>query len=374
MRIGIDISQIVYQTGVSRYTVELVKHLLELDQDNQYFLFAGSLRQKPTLRSFAQHLQKPRPKTKITSLSPHLVDFFWNRLNIFSPDLWLPQLDVFHASNWAIPPTRAKLITTIHDLTFLKYPQAHPDYSVAVHKRHLKRASKKAQLIITDSQATKKDLIKQGIKPDKIRVIYLAPAAVFKPVKDAKILKSIKAKYQLKKNYLLSVGTLEPRKNLVRLIKAYSRLPFRLKSKFNLVIVGKFGWGETTKPVPGVKLLGFVPDEDLAVLYSAAKVMVYPSIYEGFGLPVLEAMACGCPVITSSISSLPELGGKAALYLNPLKTDEITQTIKTFLDLSPARRFQLVRTSLAQAKQFSWKKTAQQTLKVYQEAFNADRS
>ena len=374
MRIGIDISQIVYQTGVSRYTVELVKHLLELDQTNQYFLFAGSLRQQPILKSFISHLQLPRSQAKITCLSPHLVDLFWNRLHLFSPDLWLPRLDVFHASNWAIPPTQAKLITTIHDLTFLKYPQAHPSGAVATHQRHLRRARKKADLIITDSQATKTDLIKQGIKPDKIRVVYLAPANIFKPCRDKKKLKHLKAKYQLKQDYLLSVGTQEPRKNLKRLIKAYSQLPNKTKTKFNLVIVGKFGWGEAAQPVPGVKLLGFVPDEDLAGLYSAAKVLVYTSIYEGFGLPVLEAMACGCPVITSNISSLPELGGKAALYLNPLKTNDITQTIKTFLTLSPARRRQLARASLTQARQFTWKKTAQQTLKLYQEVASDNRS
>jgi len=363
MKIGIDISQIVYQTGVSRYTVELVQHLLQNDDRNHYWLYAGSLRQRKILKAFLAKIKTKKTSHKLTYLSPKLADIFWNQLNIFKPDC-CQNLDLFHASNWAIPKTKTKLVTTIHDLTFLKYPQEHLPYYIKAHTRHLKRAKKYADRIIAVSQSTKKDLINQGIHPDKITVIYSAPAQIFKPLKSKSQLQAIKAKYGLKGPYLLSVGTQEPRKNLTRLIKAYSQL--KLKT-MPLAIAGKFGWGDRTQPIKGVKLLNFVPDEDLVGLYSAAKAFIYPSLYEGFGFPVLEAMACGCPVITSNTSSLPELGGQAALYVNPKKTTDITQAIKILLGLNSAKRHQLINKGLQQAQQFSWSKTAQQTLKLYQE-------
>jgi len=365
MKIGIDISQIVYQTGVSRYTLELVKHLLKLDKQNHYFLYAGSLRQRSVLRAFISEVKTPKTSYKITWVSPKLADLLWNRLNLFKPDC-CQSLDVFHASNWAIPRIKPKLVTTIHDLTFLKFPQSHTPYSVKVHTRQLKRAKRLAARIITDSQSTKKDLVKYGVPADKITVVYLAPAEIFKPLESKTKRQAIKAKYQFKSPYLLSVGTQEPRKNLQRLIKAYSQLKSHYP-QLQLAIAGKFGWGENVRPVKGVKLLGFVPDEDLVGLYSAAKAFVYPSLYEGFGFPLLEAMACGCPVISSSISSLPELGGQAALYVNPYKVSQIAKGISRALELSSDKRQALIAQGLSQARKFSWEKTAQQTLKVYQE-------
>lgn len=348
MKIGIDISQIVYQTGVSRYTSELVKHLLQIDQENQYVLYAGSLRQRQVIKAFATKLSR-KTKLVLTPLSPKLADFAWNRFNLFPP----PETDVFHASNWALPKTKAKLVTTIHDLTFLKYPKTHTRYSVAVHTRHLNRAKKYADKIIAVSESTKKDLIDYGIAAEKITVIYEAAASVFQPIDS----RQARAKYGLTKDYFLSVGTLEPRKNLKRLIEAFSAL-----HDSQLAIVGPIGWGKSLKPVNNVKFLGFVPDEDLAGLYSGAKAFIYPSLYEGFGLPVLEALSCGCPVITSNVSSLPEVGGEAAIYVNPHNFTEITQAMAAVQKLNLTEKY------LAQAKKFSWDKTAKETLKVYQEA------
>ncbi|MCG2692035.1 glycosyltransferase family 4 protein, partial [Microgenomates group bacterium] len=161
-------------------------------------------------------------------------------------------------------------------------------------------------------------------------------------------------------------GTQEPRKNLVRLIKAYQSLGLK---KITLVIVGKFGWGDQVKPIPGIKILGFVPDEDLRALYSAAKVFAYPSLYEGFGLPILEAFSCGCPVITSNIASLPELGGSAAIYINPLSIKDLSQAIKQLLQFDDSNYRTLREKAIKQAKKFSWEKTAKETLKVYQEVY-----
>lgn len=366
MKIGIDVSQIVYQTGVSRYTVELVKHLLELDTKNQFFLYAGSLRQRPLLTAFIKGLNSKKLTSKLTYLSPKLLELFWNRLNILRPDK-NQNLDVFHASNWALPKTKCPVVTTIHDLTFLKYPNSHLPYYIKAHTRHLNRANKYADHIITDSESSKKDLVDYGINQDKISVIYPAPAKLFKPVANPKLIKQTLNKYSLSKPFILSVGTQEPRKNLKRLIKAYKLLKPNHK-KLSLAIAGKFGWGDRTKPVKGVKLLGFVPDEDLQILYSSAKVFVYPSLYEGFGFPILEAFKCGCPVITSNLSSMPELGGDAAFYCNPKKVSEITNTINLVLSLSPQRKDRITKRGLDHAKLFTSKATAQQTLKVYQKA------
>jgi len=189
-------------------------------------------------------------------------------------------------------------------------------------------------------------------------VIYEAADSLFKPVSS----NLAKTKYQLTDPYILSVGTLEPRKNLNRLIEAFTLLN---QKNLKLAIVGKFGWGEKTKPVAGVKLLGFVPDTDLAGLYSSAKAFVYPSLYEGFGLPVLEALSCGCPVVTSDVSSLPEVAGKAAVYVNPKSVENIGKGIKEAFKQAGSLRL----AGLTQAKKFSWEKTARETLKVYREVY-----
>ena len=348
MRIGIDISQIVYQTGVSRYTAELVENLLKIDTENQYVLFAGSLRQRAIIRSFVAKLPR-RVKLVMTPFSPKLADLIFNRFN-FPMNRFIGNIDIFHASNWTIPSLDCPLVTTIHDLTFIKYPEQHLPYYIAAHKRHLNRAKKRAAAIISVSQATKQDLIDQGLAPDKIQVVYEAAGSQFKPM-------SIK-----RRRFILSVGTIEPRKNIHRLIQAYQQL--KLKN-FELLIVGKFGWGEKDRPIPGVKLLGFVPDEELARLYSQAQVFVYPSLYEGFGLPLVEALSCGCPVVTSNVSSLPEIGGQAAVYVDPLSVTSISEGIKTAIKQSRS----LSRLGVIQAKQFSWAKTARETLKIYHDLY-----
>jgi glycosyltransferase involved in cell wall biosynthesis len=345
MRIGIDISQIVYQTGVSRYTAELVKSLVKLDRENQYVLYAGSLRQRPLIQAFAAQL--PRKVNLVLSpAAPKIADWLYNRFNL---PLKL-QVDVFHASNWMLPAMACPVVTTIHDLTFLSCPQEHLPYYINVHRRHLNRAKNRAAAVIAVSQATKRELINQGLAAAKITVIYEAAGRIFKP---------LAAKRQ---PFVLSVGTREPRKNLKRLIEAWQKLN---RKDLTLKIAGKVGWGERQRPVPGVELLGFVPDEELVLLYNQARVFVYPSLREGFGLPVLEAMACGCPVVASGVSSLPEIGGRAAVYVDPYSTASISQGIKTALQ--QGRR--LRRLGLAQAKQFSWEKTARKTLKLYQEIY-----
>ncbi len=356
MKIGIDISQIVYQTGVSRYTAELVENLLKIDPDNDYVLFAGTLRQRSLIKSFVAKLPR-KTRLVLTPLSPKLADIAFNRLNL-PLDSWLGRVDVFHSSDWTIPNVKAPVVTTVHDLTFIKFPQEHLPYSIGVHQRHLNRAKDRAAAIIAVSQSTKNDLVDSGIPADKIRVVYEAAGKIFKPVKTD----SVKKKYQLSKPFILSVGTIEPRKNLDRLIEAWQKLADRPE----LVIVGKFGWGEGVKPIKGVRLMGFVPDEDLAGFYSLAKAFVYPSLYEGFGLPVVEALSCGCPVVTSDRSSLPEVGGDAAVYVDPESVSSISKGIQAALSQTK----KLKELGLEQAKKFSWEKTARETLSIYKEVYD----
>lgn len=345
MKIGIDISQIVYEgTGTATYTKNLVENLLKIDKKNDYVLFGSSLRRQTQLKQFTR---------KIWPFPPTFLDFVWNKLHTFPVEKLIGPVDVFQSSDWTQPPTKAKKVAPVLDMVVYKFPQfSHPQI-IATQKRRLKWVKKEADRIVTISQASKNDLVEiLGIPPQIIKVIYLAPAKEFGPQSKEKVA-TIREKYNLQKDYVLAVGTREPRKNLDRVVEAFSKLN---KPNLELVIAGKAGWGKE----PKANLLGFVPQEDLPALYAGAYCFVYPSLYEGFGFPVLEAMACGCPVITSKVGSLPEVGGQAALYVDPENVSDIAEKIDS-VDQS------LVAKGLTQAKKFSWEKTARETLKVYEE-------
>jgi len=361
MKIGIDISQIVYGTGVSCYTKNLVRNLVKIDKMNQYLLFGGSFRQKKVLKDFVESLDLVRARGVIWPVAPSLADFFWNQLHILEIEKLIGKIEVFHSSDWTQPPTRAAKVTTIHDLAIFKFPEAFPKKITAVHQRRLAWVKKEADLIIAVSESTKKDIVSfLGIPEKKIKVIYEAAPEEIKQVGQEKIEKA-KRKYKIKGDYLLSVSTLEPRKNLQRTIEAF-RL---LKTKnLTLVVAGKIGWGEALKLTRNTILTGFVPDEDLSALYSGALVYLYPSLYEGFGQNILEAMVCGCPVVTSNVSSMPEVAGKAAVLVDPFSVESIAEGIKRAIN----NRSELVKAGFEQMKKFSWEKCALQTLEAYEEA------
>lgn len=360
MKIGIDISQIVYGTGVSVYTQNLIENLRKIDKKNEYLLFGGSLRQKEKLQNYG---------AKVFSFPPTLADFVWNRLHLLPVENFLGPIDVFHSSDWTQPPTKAAKVTTIHDFGFLKYPQvAHPKIK-AVMMRRFKWIKQEIDLIIAVSEATKKDIVEiLNIPNEKIRVVYEAASENINQVKDKKIIERIKNKYGIKGDYLLSVATLEPRKNLKRIIEAFNLLNIK---DLSLVIVGKSGWDEEINKW-GFKnkdrriiFTGYVEQNDLSSFYSGAKCFVFPSFYEGFGLPILEAMKCGCPVVTSNLSSMPEVAGEAGILVEPLDIKKIANGVKQAME----NRQELIKKGFEQSKKFSWEKTAEQTLKVYKEAF-----
>jgi glycosyltransferase involved in cell wall biosynthesis len=362
MRICIDISQIVYPGGVGRYTRELVSNLLKVDQKNQYILFGNSLRQYHTLRNFINSL-KPNTsnlKPKSYPIPPTIVGLLFNRARL-SIDPFIGEVDVFHSSDWTQPKTKAKKVTTVHDLAPIKFPDQHHPKIVEVHKRRLELVKREVDQVIAVSQNTKKDLIEILKIPDgKITVIYEAASDNFKPRNEEEIEK-VKNKFGIKKEYILTVATGGARKNLPRLFEAYDLI----KKDFDLglVAVGEAQEGEKE----GIIKTGFLEDSDLAALYSGAKVFVFPSIYEGFGLPVIEAMACGAPVICSNTSSLPEVGGEVAIYADPDSTENIIEGIRKVLRFHGLDYETIKEKSRKQAKKFSWEKAAKETLKVYTE-------
>jgi glycosyltransferase involved in cell wall biosynthesis len=375
MRIAIDVSQIVHGTGVSFYTRNLVRNLARLDKNNDYLLLGYSLRLRKDLEDFSQKIRVINPgfSAKIFSLPPSLAEPLGNRFRFFPVEKIVGPIDVFHSSDWIQFPTLAARVTTIHDFGFWKYPQTAQSKISAVMKRRLALVKQEADLMIAVSQATAKDIMKiLKVPRKKIRVIYEAPSEEFQKTKPEEIAET-KKRFGLKNDYFLAVANLDPRKNLSRIIKAF--LIFQKKKpKTSLVVAGKFGWGDRKRPgiggwQSGVVFTGYLSNRELAALYAGAACLVYPSLYEGFGLPVLEAMRLGCPVVTSNLSSLPEVAGRAAVLVNPFDPEEIAVGIEKAL----ARKEKLIRAGLRRARRFSWEKTARETIKVYREVYDYRR-
>ena len=350
MKIGIDISQIVYRTGVSTYTENLVKNLLKIDKENEYLLFAGTLRRK-------QDVLKVFPQTGVFPIPPTLADLIWNRMHIIKVEKLIGKIDVFHSSDWTQPPTKAFKVTTVHDLIPLMFPKyVHPKI-VSVHKRRLEWVKKEVDRVIVPSEATKKDLSLLGIAGGKIRVI---PEAPVHSISKRKSVDEVKRKYKIRTKYLLAVG-LSPYKNTERIIKAFDLVGGGKDLK--LVVVGRSNFVDI-KERRGVLFVGSVPDTELSALYTGAEALVFPSLYEGFGLPVLDAFNCGIPVVTSNISSMPEVAGAAAELVDPYDINSIAEGIEKVLRGPKG----FIEKGLARVKDFSWEKTAEETLKVYGES------
>lgn len=353
MRIAIDISQIVYGTGVSVYTKSLVDNLLEIDKENKYILFGGALRRIGDLRRFG---------ARVFPIPPTLADVVWNRLHTLPIETLIGKVDVFHSSDWTQPPSRAFKVTTIHDLSPVLFPKliAKENFRniYAVHMRRLSWVKKEVDRIIVPSNATKKDLLKMGFNDDKIRVIPEAIDPNFNRATESKI-NEVRARYQINSDYLIVVGA-NPRKNISNIITAYEQ--YKLKKDVKLVIIGT-PQGVDLKEDRGLRILGHVSNDEKRALLSGAEALVYPSIYEGFGIPILEAFACECPVLTSNVSSLPEVAGNAAILVDPYDP----YSIKSGIDKCLRNRIKLIELGKKRLKEFSWIKTAEQTLAVYKE-------
>ena len=265
-------------------------------------------------------------------------------------------------------------MATVHDLGYHHFPKAHPWQQLAYLRWSTRHNGRRARRVVADSEATKQDLIQlDGIPRDKIDVIYPGVDPTLQPVTDEKVITAVLRKYQITPPYLLFLSTLQPRKNLSRLIQAYaaSNVPHQL------VLAGKPGWlsepilaeiSNLQSPISEkIILTGFIEENDKAALLSGATAVLYPSLYEGFGFPVLEAQACGTAVLTAITSSLPEVAGEAALLVDPLDTTAITQGMQTLV-YDEALRQKLVQRGLENVRQFSWKETAVQLLHTLEKA------
>lgn len=334
MKVGMDLSQIAHKGGVGIYTQNLAKHLLKLPDLNLIF-FYSSLRKK---------YRGDLPNVKSYLLPPSLFEMLFNIIRNVSIEKFLGPLDIFHSSDWVQPPSKAKKVTTYHDLIPLKFPHLSLPKIVAVAKRRIKIVEQEIDYVIAVSNSTKKDLIElSSIPPEKIIVIYEGVSGHFKPHDQLETFE-FKKKYNLPEKFVLSIGGIGERRNLDR-VKEVCR-------NYSLVISGE--------TIPLLK------EEELPLLYSSASVLLYPSLYEGFGLPILEVMASGTPVITSNVSSMPEVGGEAALYVDPESVSDITQKLKMVMEDEKLRQ-DLIKKGFKQAKKFSWEKAAKETYQVYQE-------
>jgi glycosyltransferase involved in cell wall biosynthesis len=370
MHIGINYTAALRQgAGIGRYTRGLIDALARLDQANRYTLLITGDSPQDRLPPFPDNFQ-----IKVLPLPERLLTILWHRLYLpLYVDVWAGPFDLFHSPDFVLPPLRnTPGLLTVHDLSFMM----HPDGAVEKLRNWLNkvvpRSITRADHILADSHSTQRDLeTALGVPPEKITVVGAGVEPRFQPVTDEAKLAQVRQTYKLPPDFILGLGTLEPRKNFTGLIQAFNRLQVEFPD-LHLVIGGGKGWlyepileAARQSPAAGrIHLIGFVADDDLPTLYSLARLFAYPSHYEGFGIPVLEAMACGTPVITANNSSLPEVAGEAALLVPAADTDALVGRIRE-LCVNPRLREACISSGFEQARGYSWEQAARNLLAVY---------
>jgi glycosyltransferase involved in cell wall biosynthesis len=368
MRIALDaIPLVAAKTGIGHYTDALAESLARLHSGNQYDLLS------PFDFSFDFAGDRPLNLNKQFIPVRRIFRKWW--LLGLPALLRIYQTDVFHGTNYCVPVfAPCPTVVTIHDLSLFNQSHTHEAENVKRGKRRIPIMARRASMIIAPSEWTKKEVIERlGVRPEKVRVIYEAARKEMKPLPHH-LCQDALNKHQIRRPYLLYVGTIEPRKNLLTMINAFDELLRTTPHRIQLVMCGGRGWlcdevfqlVEKLKLQDSVRFTGYVEDADLPALYSAAEAFVYPSYYEGFGLPPLEAMACGAPVITSDVSSLPEVVGKAGLTHAPDDARALTGAMARLLGDETVREH-FRREGFIQASQFSWDRAARETQAVYEE-------
>jgi glycosyltransferase involved in cell wall biosynthesis len=355
--------------GNESYATNLIEALAEIDSVNNYTLYV-------TRREALERFSNRWPNFSVRATLPH-TPFIRIPLTL-SAELRRNPVDVLHVQFTAPPFSPCPVVVSIHDLSFEHLPQTFKWRSRKQLRITVRRSAREAAQVIALSEYARDDIINTyGVEPGKVSVIPLAAPAHFRPILDEEELQRVRQTYGIEGDYILSVGAIQPRKNLSRLVAAYSRLR-RARAEGNLpklVLVGKCAWlyDETLRSIKELEvsdtviLTGYVPESDLPALYSGALAFVYPSYFEGFGLPPLEAMQCGTTVIVGDKTSLPEVVGDAGVLVDPFDVDDIAAAIEKVISDSDFRR-QLRVKGLERAKLFNWQKTARQTLAVYQRA------
>jgi alpha-1,3-rhamnosyl/mannosyltransferase len=376
VRIAYDGIPLVGQRyGIGHYTDQLIRAVARADRDTRSFVVCpwpvNPFRPVPALSFAEPNVELPRPR-----LAARLRRRVWEACGVqVTVEMLVGPVDVFHATNFLLthPVDRAKRVVTFHDLTVLLFPQWHPAKRLREMRAGLPASVAVADRIIVVSHATKDDVVKHlAVDPERIAVVPLAVDASFRPLPRADVETALAPLGLAPGSYLLFLGTREPRKNLGRLLEAAVRTGADVGP---LVIAGADGWGtDDLRPRIAelarqgrVRALGYVPEALRPALLSGARVFVYPSLYEGFGLPPLEAMACGTPAVTSNVSALPETVGDAALMIDPLDVDALADAIRRLWQ-DEALRAELRARGLARAREFSWERTARLTLAAYVEA------
>jgi glycosyltransferase involved in cell wall biosynthesis len=374
-RIGIDVTAALTQGGgIGRYTRELVRALAIAGNGGYEYTFFSA---RPPAKLPVSHPLPQRANIRLRQapLDERWLYRFWYRLRLPLPVQWLSgPLDLFHSPDFVLPPVSGSIPTllTVHDLSFVHFPEAFTPALVNYLNKTVPWSVQRASHILADSQATRDDLMNLWNVPGgKITVLYSGVSSTFQPVTGQAPRMAVRHKYGLgDKPYLVSVGTLQPRKNYQMLIRAFR--PVAARWPHNLVIAGGKGWlyDEMVAEVERqglqgrVLFTGFVDDADLPALYSEATLFLFASLYEGFGLPPLEAMACGVPVLASNASCLPEVVGDAAVQLNPAEEIAWTEAMNYLLSHA-GHRGRLIAAGFRHARRFTWQKAAGQLLELY---------
>ncbi|HKS30072.1 MAG TPA: glycosyltransferase family 1 protein [Pyrinomonadaceae bacterium] len=376
MRIGIDgIPLVEPRTGVGHYTFELARAHASLFPSDRFELISPL----PLLASVTEEISQQNLRAVRLRLNKLLRPWWAIRLPLY---IRQSGLDVFHGTNFDVPLwNMCASVLTIHDLSLFLHSETHEKRLVRRARRRMPLMARTATMIITPSESVRRetcDLLR--ISPERVVAIPEAARSCFRPVSEEDAARG-RRELNVEDDFILFVGTIEPRKNLLTLAKAFAEILRSTPLRPQLVIAGKKGWLTEelfsylrgTEAGERVRFTGYVRDEALAALYSSCKLSVYPSLYEGFGLPALEAMACGAPLITSRTGALMETVGDAARLFDPQDAEGLAANIKELL-LSDAARRELSDKGLKRASQFSWEKTARLTMEVYLEAINRNKA
>jgi glycosyltransferase involved in cell wall biosynthesis len=371
MNIAIDATIIREEiTGTGFYITNLINGLIKIDNFNNYSIFGDE-------EYLKRHIKIDKLNFKIIHkrFKSRVIRVLWEYF-IFPFELKKLKIDILHSPNYITPLLKFgfKIILTIHDLTFLLFPEKYPVIKRLLFSKMLPVFIKISDKIIAVSENTKKDILKFfDIPENKISVTYESYPDYYNHYINGAEAKDLLKKYGIKDRFILFVGMIEPRKNILSLLKAFVELDKELD--LDLVVVGKRGWyyKEIEKYIVDIEKLrlrnsiiftGYVPEKELKYFYKLALIFVYPSLYEGFGLPPLQAMACGTPVITSDISSLPEVVGDAAVKINPDNLDDLVRSIKLVYEDQTFRNL-LIKKGLGRAEIFNLEKIARNTLSIY---------
>lgn len=384
-RIGVDYTSAARQrAGIGRYTRELIGTLLGMACAHQYVIFAATggldgarwASEKERLRAASARQPGANARFRTLPISDDWMARLWHRLRLPVPvETVTGGIDVFYSPDFVLPPTRreTRTVLTIHDLSFRHFPEAFVPSLRQYLERVVPRSIDRTDLVLADSAHTRSDIIALfGVAPGKVQVLYGGVAPRFRPGPEPEERERLRGRYGIgARPYVLSVGTLQPRKNYVRLIKAFAQVETYKPADLQLLIAGGRGWlyedifAEAERCGDRVRILGFVDDADLPALYRHAALFVFPSLYEGFGFPVLEAMACGVPTISANASSLPEVAGDAALLVDPLDVDALAGAMASALEDADLRAGMISR-GRVQAAQFTWERATRQLLNAFE--------